>query len=90
MTYTVVRVDNGEPFIDSAELVKNSDGSVSFKVGDGTYAGQEPNKYGERNDNAEPKQYQRATLSGATVTFMPLADARPCVYLIGASQVYPA
>ena len=90
MTCTLIRVDNGLPFVASATLVSNSDGSVSFLLPNGQYAGQEPNSYGTRNDSATAQQYQRATLVGSTVTFLPLAQYPPCVYLYGASQVYPA
>jgi hypothetical protein len=90
MSVTLVKVDDGQPFVESAELVNNQDGSVSFKLPNGHYAGQEPNVYGERNDNAEPKQYQRATLNGSSVTFLPVEGSLPCVYLLGAGTVYPA
>lgn len=87
---TVVRVDNGQPFIASATIVKNDDGSVSFQLPDGSFAGQSPDKgYGVRADG-ENKQYARATLSGNSVTFYPLAGFPPYVYLIGFGQVYPS
>jgi hypothetical protein len=86
---TVLRVDNGDPFIRDAQLVTNADGSVSFLLDDGTYAGQDPQEYGERADG-ENKQYQRATLNGSTVTFLPHPDYPAYVYLLGAGTVYPA
>lgn len=90
MATTLIRVDSGLPFVDSCTRVQNSDGSVSYQLPNGQFAGQEPNAYGVRNDNAEAKQYQRATESGNTTTFLPVDGSLPCVYLIGSSQVYPA
>jgi hypothetical protein len=85
---TVLRVDDGEPFIESAQLITNGDGSVSFLLDSGEYAGQDPEHYGERVDG-ENKQYQRATVSGNTVTFLPHPDYPAYVYLFGAGKVYP-
>jgi hypothetical protein len=92
---TVIRVDNGQPFIADAQLVTNADGSVSFQLPDGKFAGQKPEKYGEREDGDATQQYQRATLagepiSGSTVTFTPHPDYPARVYLLGVGQVYPA
>jgi hypothetical protein len=86
---TVLRVDTGEPFIESAQLVENADGSVSFQLPDGTFAGQDPQEYGGRVDG-ENKQYQRATVTGSTVTFLPHPDYPAYVYLLGSGKVYPA
>ncbi len=89
-TVTVVRVDTGQPFIARAEFVKNSDGSVSFAIDTG-YAGQEPNQYGVRHDQHDgdpPKSYQRATLTGNTVTFLTRSQDIPMVYLIGFGTAY--
>jgi hypothetical protein len=86
---TVLRVDTGEPFIRNAQRVDNADGSVSFQLDDGTFAGQDPAAYGERVDG-ENKQYQRATVSGSTVTFCPHPDYPAYVYLLGSGTVYPA
>lgn len=87
---TVVRVDTGQPFILSATLVSNADGSVSFQLPDGTFAGQSPDGgYGVRADG-ENSQYQRATLNGSAVTFFPLEGYPPYVYLIGQGTIYPA
>ena len=88
---TVIRVDTGLPFIASAQLVKNSDGSVSFAVGNGSYAGQEPNQYGVRHDQTDgepPKSYQRATVSGNVVTFLTRPQDQPMVYLMGVGTAY--
>jgi hypothetical protein len=87
---TVIRLDNGEPFIEDAQLVTNTDGSVSFQLPDGKYAGQDPEHYGERADGDATQQYQRATLAGSTVTFLPHPDYPAYVYLLGTGQVYPA
>jgi hypothetical protein len=86
---TVIRVDTGEAFIEDAQLVTNADGSVSFQLADGSFAGQDPQEYGERVDG-ENKQYQRATVTGSTVTFLPHPDYPAYVYLLGAGTVYPA
>lgn len=91
MICSLVRVDNGQPFVDSADMIPNSDGSVSFKLPNGLYAGQEPNQYGVRCiDIDEPKQYQRATLLGSTVTFLTRDGDLPCIYLCGQGKVYPS
>ena len=90
MIVTLIRIDNGEPFVVSATKVPQSDGSMTYQLPTGEFAGQQPNAYGIRNDNAEPKQYQRATESGSTATFIPRDGDTPCVYLIGVGQVYPA
>lgn len=90
MAVTLVRVDNGQPFVQSATRVQNSDGSVSYQLPNGQYAGQEPNAYGVRNDNPEPKQYQRASEIGNVTTFLPVDGSLPCVYLVGSGTVYPA
>ena len=92
---TVLRLDNAQPFIDDAQLVLNADGSVSFQLPDGRFAGQKPETYGEREDGDATQQYQRATLageaiSGSTVTFTPHPDFPARVYLLGVGQVYPA
>jgi hypothetical protein len=87
---TVLRLDNGEPFIEDAQLITNSDGSVSFRLPDGKYAGQDPAEYGERADGDATQQYQRATVAGTMVTFLPHPDYPAYVYLLGAGKVYPA
>jgi hypothetical protein len=87
---TVLRVDTGEPFIEDAQLVTNADGSVSFQLPDGHFAGQEPGQYGVRADGDATQQYQRATLDGSMVTFLPHPDYKACAYLLGKGQVYPA
>ena len=90
MTCTLYRVDTGAPFIENATVVPNGDGSVSFELVTGGFAGQEPNAYGVRSDNAEAKQYQRATLSGGIATFVTRAGDLPCGYLCAQGQVYPS
>jgi len=91
MRCTVVRVDNGLPFIAEAMLEMNADGSVSFLLPNGQYAGQSPDGgYGVRADGPDPQQYQRATLNGSAVTFFPLEGWPLYVYLLGQGRVYPA
>jgi hypothetical protein len=87
---TVLRVDTGQPFILDAQLETNADGSVSFRLASGDYAGQSPIAYGLRQDDAFAKQYQRATLAGSTVTFLPHPDYPAYAYLIGQGKVYPS
>ena len=87
---TVIRIDNGHPFIADAQLVTNADGSVSFQLPDGKFAGQSPEEYGKREDGDATQQYQRASLDGSTVTFLPHPDYPAYVYLLGTGQVYPA
>ena len=57
---TVIRIDTGQPFIADAQLVTNADGSVSFQLPDGKFAGQDPAQYGTRADGDATQQYQRA------------------------------
>ncbi len=90
MKCALLRVDTGQPFVAEAALVANSDGSVSFALPDGRYAGQEPNRYGVRHDGDGPQQYQRATLTGSTVTFVTRPQDVPMIYLFGQGSVYPA
>lgn len=95
---TLVRVDNGQPFIPRAEMVTNADdGSVSFRVGENPdmWAGQEPfvagqhSTYGMRfPDGSICGAYQRATLSGNTVTFLTRPQDIPCTYLLGIGKAY--
>jgi hypothetical protein len=82
------RLDNGQPFVDEATLVTNDDGSVSFALPGGGFAGQEPNVYGGRDDNAEPKAYQRATREGSIVTFVTRPQDRPLAYLLAQGRAY--
>jgi hypothetical protein len=88
MKCALIRFDNGLPFVDEAALVTNGDGSVSFALPGGGFAGQEPNVYGGRDDNAEPKAYQRATLAGSTVTFVTRPQDKPQAYLLAQGRAY--
>jgi hypothetical protein len=91
MKCAVYRLDNGLPFIADADLVTNGDGSVSFALPSGGYAGQEPNAYGQRHDQHDsdpPKAYQRATLVGACVTFVTRPQDAPMGYLLAQGQAY--
>jgi hypothetical protein len=90
MKCAVIRVDTGLPFIADATMVTNGDGSVSFLLASGLYAGQEPNVYGLRHDGPEPQAYQRASLSGAVVTFVTRPQDAPMVYLVGIGKPYAA
>lgn len=94
----LIRLDTGADFLTYAVLVTNPDGSVSFGLPNGGFAGQEPGDYGKRHDQdpntGAPQQYQRATLSGNIVTFVPLAPSTadptfiPMGYLACIGQVY--
>lgn len=93
----LVRMDNGQDFIPQAQLISNSDGSVSFLLPGGGFAGQEPGLYGVRHDQTDgssvPQQYQRATLAGSVVTFVPLPPEGtdkylPMGYLAYVGQVF--
>lgn len=96
MTVTLIRVDNGQPFIERAELVNNpEDGSVSFDLGGHIWAGQMPNipgqpsQYGVRYPNGDVKgAYQRASVSGNVVTFLTRPEDLPCVYLLGVGKAF--
>lgn len=97
----LIRMDNGQDFIPSAQLINNADGSVSFLLPNGGFAGQEPGLYGARHDQHDgssvPQQYQRATLVGSVVTFVPLTPGQdrsgtdmflPMGYLAYIGQVF--
>lgn len=95
MTVTLVRVDTGAPFVARAEMVTNDDGSVSFDLGGGLWAGQEPNQvgqpsaYGVRYPDGDVKgAYQRAKLQGNQVVFLTRPQDIPCVYLLGIGQAF--
>jgi hypothetical protein len=92
MKCTLVRVDTGAPFVKDASLVTNNDGSVSFQLPAGGWAGQEPNQYGVRHDQAAgtgPAQsYQRATLSGNMVVFVTRPQDEPMMYAFGQGRAY--
>ena len=90
MTCSLIRTDTGLPFVAQAQMEPNSDGSVSFLLPTGGYAGQVPNVYGAREDSAATQQYQRATLAGNVVTFVTRDGDLPCGYLLVQGQVYPA
>lgn len=90
MKVTLIRLDNGQPFVSTATLETNADGSVSFRLPSGHYVGQNPVGYGLREDGPNTQQYQRAMLSGSVVTFVPHPDYPPYAYLIGQGRVYPA
>jgi hypothetical protein len=91
MKCALYRVDNGLPFVASATLIQNGDGSISFQLDAGGYAGQEPNQYGVRhdqNDGQPPEAYQKATLNGSCVTFVTRPQDAPMGYLLASGQAY--
>ena len=98
---TLVRLDNAQPFVQTSQMVTNADdGSVSFQVGTTDtgkplWVGQtpwlvgQPTTYGMRYPDSEIcGAYQRATLSGNTVTFLTRPQDVPCVYLLGIGKAY--
>ena len=87
---TVLKITDGHPFIADAQMIANADGSVSFLLPDGKFAGQDPQEYGKRADGDATQQYQRATVSGSQVVFLPHPDYPAYVYLLGTGQVYPS
>lgn len=93
MKCAVYRIDNGLPFIADATLQNNDDGSVSFSLPNNEgWAGQEPNVYGLRHpnqpSNEAPGAYQRATVSGQTVTFVTRPQDAPMGYLLVQGRAY--
>jgi hypothetical protein len=92
MKCAVYRVDTGLPFIADATLVTNGDGSVSFQLPNGGYAGQEPNAYGVRHDQdpntGAPQPYQKATVNGSCVTFVTRPQDAPMGYLLASGTAY--
>ncbi len=93
MKCAVYRIDNGQPFIADATIIKNDDGSVSFALPNGAgWAGQEPDHYGLRHPDQpideSPGAYQRATVNGACVTFVTRPQDAPMGYLLAQGQVY--
>ncbi len=89
-TCSLVRIDNGQAFVDSAEIVKNDDGSVSFQLPNGEFAGQEPNVYGMRHDGPAKQQYQRASLVGDLASFLTRPRDLVCGYLCVQGKVFPS
>jgi hypothetical protein len=90
MKCAIIRLDTGQPFVADAEMVTNSDGSVSFRAG-AVWAGQEPNAYGVRHDQPAdqvPGVYQRATVSGGAAVFVTRPQDAPMVYLCGQGRAY--
>lgn len=98
MKCCLLRVDTGAPFVADAVLHTNDDGSVSFALPMGGWAGQEAtndpqhvNVYGVRhdqNDGEPPKAYQRATLDGKQVVFVTRPQDAPMVYIFGSGKAY--
>lgn len=94
---TLIRLDNGQPFVSRATMFNNVDGSVSFQLSDNNnkLVGQEPNivgqpsTYGTRYPDSDVcGSYQRATLAGNLVTFLTRPQDIPCTYLLAVGQVY--
>lgn len=95
MIVTLVRVDNGLPFVPRAELVANADGSTSFRLENGLFVGQtpwlvnQPSTYGLRYpDSDQQGSYQRALISGNQAVFLTRPQDIPCVYLLGQGQAF--
>jgi len=92
MKCTLVRVDNGQPFILDAQPIQNADGSMSCRLPSGAWAGQEPMQYGVRHPdqpgNETPGAYQRFTLSGSIATFVTRPQDPPAAYLYAVGRAY--
>jgi hypothetical protein len=85
------RVDNGVRFVEDAIPQKNADGSTSFLLTNGKWAGQEPMQYGVRHDqpgNETPGVYQRATVKGNTAVFVTRPQDPPMAYFYAEGQAY--
>lgn len=76
------------PFIVADHVVTNPDGSVSFVLSDGTFAGQEPNQHGVRNDNRILGVYQKATRTGALVAFLTRPGDQVFTYSMVEARTY--
>jgi hypothetical protein len=97
---SLVRLDNGQPFVDRVEQIANADGSISFRLFDGPnagkFVGQTPSDgqpwasvYGVRYpDMSDAGSYQRATPDNGKATFVTRTEDIPCSYLICTGQVY--
>jgi len=98
MKCTLVRVDNGQPFILEGEPVVNldaagrPDGSMSCRLPSGAWAGQEPRQYGVRHPDQPgdqiPGAYQRFTVSGSVATFVTRPQDPPAAYLYAVGRAY--
>lgn len=92
---TLVRVDNGRPFVERAALINNPDGSVSFQLDNGLFVGQTPwvvgesSTYGARHPDSDVcGPYQRATQAGNLVTFLTRPQDIPVSYMLGIGTTY--
>lgn len=85
---TLYRLDTGAVFA-QGDRVDFGDGSTTVTTG-GVFVGQEPNDYGKRNDNADPKQYQRGKLTGNVIVYQPTDNSQACAYLWAEGEVFPA
>lgn len=95
MICTLIRLDTGLPFIVNAMLVENADGSVSFQLASGLFAGQspwlvgEPSTYGVQHPpSSECGAYQRASRDGASVTFLTRPQDNPCGYALFVGKAF--
>jgi hypothetical protein len=98
MKCTLIRVDNGQPFILEGEPIANSDGSTSCRLPSGAWAGQEPladgtyRNYGVRHPDQPgdqaPGAYQRFTVSGSVAVFVTRPQDPPAAYLYAVGRAY--
>lgn len=96
MICTVIRLDTGLPFIVNAMLIDNADdGSVSFQLASGLFAGQEPWVVGQPSTYGVPYPpsavcgaYQRASRDGNTVTFLTRPQDNPCGYALFVGKAF--
>jgi hypothetical protein len=100
MKCTLVRVDNGQPFIPEGEPIQNADGSMSCRLPSGAWGGQEPPywdghqlvNYGVRHPDQPgdqvPGAYQRFTVSGSVAVFVTRPQDPPAAYLYAVGRAY--
>lgn len=74
-------------FLQADEMVKNPDGSVSFRRGN-MFLGQYPNVYGSRDDNTVLGVYQKFTKDGSLVTTQTRPGDKLFVYVLVQGRTY--
>lgn len=80
------------PFIIADHVVANGDGSISFALDAAatSFAGQEPNQYGVRNDSTSRGPYQKFLRQGALVTTVTRPGDQMFTYTLAEGSNFPA